>query len=405
MTEEAPEAPAPAPCPHVQVMSPYDAVSSLDAIKALPEGTVPLKLDWNESTIPPSPRVIEAIQAFLRNTHHLNWYPDLGATRLRGALSRYTGVPADGIIVTNGSDDALDLLCRTFLGASDDAVVVWPTYGHFLIFARARGVEPRPVAPADPFDVPAAALLDAIRPDTKLVYIASPNNPTGVVTPAGDVGRLCRAHPRTLFVLDEAYHEFCGTSAAPLVPATPNLVVTRTFSKCFGIAGLRVGYLLGAPAVLGHLSKLYNPKSVNVLGQVGAFAALADRETREGYVKDVREGQAALAEYLERRGAEVRTTQANFLLVRVPRPKRFTSALESAGVFVRDRSHLKGFDGWVRITAGTAEQMRDLARRMDALLAAEPDLLGWPPSGSDREGERAGARGGGTGSGSGSGTG
>lgn len=371
---------SPHPCRDVLALAPYDAVSSLSAIKSLPKGTVPLKLDWNESSIPPSPKVIEAITGFLSNGHHLNWYPELCAPRVRTALSSYTGVRPDSILVTNGSDDALDLVCRTYLEPGDDVVVVWPTYGHFLVYVKARGVQPRMALASDPFAVATATLLDTIRSDTKLVYVPSPNNPTGTVMPPADVAALCRAFPGTLFLVDEAYYEFCEVTSVPLVATCPNLVVTRTFSKCFGIAGLRVGYLMTGPDVMQNLRKLYNPKSVNALAQVGAMAALADVDAREAYVAQVRAARDLLGNELRRRGAEVRVTQANFVLVRVRDPQGLVQALESAGVFVRDRSRMEGFGGWVRITVGTLSQMHDLVERVDGLLETRPDLLApWVP--------------------------
>jgi len=365
----------PRPARDVETLAPYDAVSSLSAIKSLPKGTIPLKLDWNESSIPPSPKVIEAITGFLSNGHHLNWYPELGAPKVRAALSAYTGVRPDAILVTNGSDDALDLVCRTYLEPGDDVVVVWPTYGHFLIYVKARGVQPRLALSDDPFAVQTATILDTIRDDTKLVYIPSPNNPTGTVTPPADIAALCRAFSGTLFLVDEAYFEFCGISSAPLVTSCPNLVVTRTFSKCFGIAGLRVGYLMTGPVIMENLRKLYNPKSVNALAQVGAVAALADVDSREAYVAQVRSARDLLGVELRRRGAEVRVTQANYVLVRVRDPQGLVQALESVGVFVRDRSRMEGFGGWVRFTVGTLSQMHDLIERVDVLLETRPDLL------------------------------
>ncbi|MBL6975526.1 MAG: histidinol-phosphate aminotransferase family protein [Deltaproteobacteria bacterium] len=365
----------PKPSRHVRGLAPYDAVSSLSAISRLPEGTVPLKLDWNESAIPPSPRVIEAITAFLGNTHNLNWYSDLQATSLREALAVYTGVSADHMLVTNGSDDALALVCYTFLDAGDDVLVVWPTYGHFMVFARARGVEPRIAAEDDLFANPTESVLSRMTERTKLVYFASPNNPTGVVTPPDDVARMCNSHPGTLFLVDEAYYEFSGVSSAKLVESCPNLVVTRTFSKCLGIAGLRVGYMMAGDPILDHLRKLHNPKSVNSLGQVGALAALSDRDYIDGYIRDVRKAGLWFQDELRARGADARTTDANFLLVRVADPGALVAALESVGVFIRDRSHIKGFDGYVRFTLGTPGQMKDLTHRIDGLLAARPDLL------------------------------
>ena len=369
------ESEVPRPSKNVEALAPYDAVSSLAAIKSLPKGVVPLKLDWNESAIPPSPRVIEAITGFLSNGHHLNWYPELNAPRVRAALSNYTGVRPDSILVSNGSDDALDLVCRTYLEPGDDVIVAWPTYGHFLIYVKARGVQPRLALSEDPFAVPTSTILEMIRPETKLVYLPSPNNPTGTVTSPGDIASLCRAFPGTMFLVDEAYYEFCGVTSASLVASFPNLVVVRTFSKCFGIAGLRVGYLMTGSVVMQNLRKLYNPKSVNALAQIGAVAALEDVDSREAYVAQVRASREQFATALRRRGAEVHVTQANFILVRVRDPQRLVMALESAGVFVRDRSRMEGFEGWVRFTVGTVSQMHDLVERIDVLLETCPGLL------------------------------
>ena len=186
-------------------------------------------------------------------------------------------------------------------------------------------------------------------------------------------------HRNTLFIVDEAYHEFCGVTVAPLVERLPNLVVTRTFSKCFGIAGLRVGYVMACEAVLANLKKVHNPKSVNTLGQLAALAALSDRPFRDRYIQQVTEAREQLTSDLIARGACARATPANFVLVAVANPKRLVARLESEAVFVRDRSHLKGFEGYVRITVGTPEQMRDLITRLDRLLVADPDLL-TPPN-------------------------
>lgn len=370
----------PRPSRHLGEVTPYDAVSSLEKMGAVHPDFPPLKLDWNESTVPPPPGVARAIVEFLGGSHPLNWYPDLRADALRKALERYTGVPAEGILVTSGSDAALDLVCRTYLDPGDEAVVASPTYGHFLVFARARGATLTEVQAASPFAVPTGALLDRLRATTQLLYLASPNNPTGVVTPAEDVERICRAFPSTLVVADEAYHEFCGETCAPLVRLLPNLVVTRTFSKCFSIAGLRVGYLLAGEGVMRELLKLHNPKSVNAVGQVAAVAALEDREFREAYVAEVRAAMEALVAALRERGAEARSTPANFALVRVADPAGLVRALETVGVFVRDRSHIRGFEGIVRVTVGTRAQMEEVVRRIDRLLETRPDLLA-PPRG------------------------
>ncbi|MBM4320583.1 MAG: histidinol-phosphate aminotransferase family protein, partial [Deltaproteobacteria bacterium] len=250
------EAPQVAVARDVQEVRPYEAVSSLDQILSRP-GQQPLKLDWNESTIPPSPRVIERILAFLQNSHHLNWYPDLNARKLVTALAGYTGRSEEQILVTNGSDDALDLICKTYLDAGERVLLPYPTYTHFLVHAGARGVYFDPVTYDDPFCGQPERLINALTGRTKLVYLVNPNNPTGVLFHPEEIAHLLQQAPRTLFVVDEAYYEFCGVTAAQMVDHFPNLVVTRTFSKSFGIAGLRVGYVLAHREVIQELRRLH----------------------------------------------------------------------------------------------------------------------------------------------------
>lgn len=376
MIEESKQEPKPSYV--VKDFSPYDPVSSLSLIYSLPPEITPLKLDWNESSIPPSPKVLKAIQDALNNGLHLNWYPELSAPRLREAISKYTGIDRENILVTNGSDDALDLICRTYIDPMDDCLTIWPTYGHFVVFAKARGAKIRQTNPIDPFDVQTDYIQQTIRKDTKMVYIASPNNPTGVVTPPKDIELLCSSWPSTLFVVDEAYFEFSGITSVPLVKSYKNLVITRTFSKCFGIAGLRVGYLITQRPVLDNIKKIYNPKSVNTIAQIGAEAALSDPEYKDMYVSEVRKSKDYLCGWFRSKGMIVKNTEANFVLLKLKSPKKFVERLEKIGIFVRDRSHIKGFEGYIRITVGTVAQMKDLTSRIEKLMIEEPYLFEKP---------------------------
>lgn len=360
----AEEAPRVAVARDVQDVRPYESVSSLDQILSKP-WQEPLKLDWNESTIPPSPKVIERILAFLRNTHHLNWYPDLNARKLVTALAAYTGRSEDQILVTNGSDDALDLICKTYLDNGEHVLLPYPTYTHFLVYAGSRGACFDPVTYDDPFRGQPERIAHALTPRTKLVYLVNPNNPTGVLFHPDEIAGLVQAAPYTLFVVDEAYHEFCGVTAAEMVDRYPNLVVTRTFSKSFGIAGLRVGYILAHRDVIQELHRLHNPKSVNVLGQIAATAALGDRPYLEAYLKEVACAKQMLVRGLQERGFEARSTRANWILVRVAEPERFCQALADEGVYVRNRSSFPQLNGMIRISLGTREQIPPLLERLD----------------------------------------
>ena len=359
---------------HVNELKAYEPTSSLASIESRPYQT-PFKLDWNESTIPPSPAVAEAIQKHLGGEHHLNWYPEVSCAALRAAISEYVGHPASGILVTNGSDDALDLMCRTYLDEGDEVVLPVPTYTHFQVFAGARGGRLVPVRGDNPLDKNVSGVLDAIGPRTKIVYLVSPTNPTGIVYNEADVREILAAAPRAIVIVDEAYHEFCGYSVAHLTQEYENLVVTRTFSKSFGIAGLRVGYAIAAPSLVGDLLRLYNPKSVNALGQVAARAALQDLDHLNAYVGSVRVGIEMMVEYFTAHGIQCHGTPANFVLVSMPDPSAFAEALAEVGVYVRDWSRVDQMEHLLRMSVGTAEQTEEVLRRVSHTLDRMPRLL------------------------------
>lgn len=363
----APETHAPDPVSWVSNLAPYDPVSSLAKIWDKPKQT-PFKLDWNESTIPPSPRVYESIVTFLSHSNHLNWYPELGSRGLSDCISDYVGLPSENILVSNGSDDALELVCKTFLGPDDRILVPMPTYTHFLVYVEARGAHVEPFYSNDVYDADIQGLKKALTKDTRLVYLVSPNNPTGVTYDSDEVSELCEAYPDTLFLVDEAYYEFYGASVVQLVQQYSNLVVTRTFSKCFGIAGLRMGYLCTSTGVMTHLKKVFNPKSVNRLGQIAAMACLSDLPYYEEYAEEVRLAGQLFKLEMKKRGLELKTTPANFAMLKVPNPIRFCQLLEDEGVYVRDRSTQPRLEGCVRISIPNIEQTQELIRRIDRVL-------------------------------------
>ena len=346
-------------------LRPYDPTTSLGKIHAKPKQK-PFKLDWNESTVPPSPCVTAALESFLRSSHHggLHWYPELYSRELQRSLAGYTGLTPEHLLVTNGSDDALALVCNTFLDPADEVVVPTPTYTHFLVFAQADGGRIVPVRYDNPFEMQIDRVLQAITPRTKLIYLVSPNNPTGLIYGPEEVERVLDHAPHAVVIVDEAYHEFCDTTAVDLARSRPNLVVTRTFSKSFGLAGLRVGYLAAMPEMIMELKRLFNPKSVNVMGQVAATAALADIDYLRRYVAEVNASKPMLVDFFRERGFEARSTPANFVLARLPEPKRFCAALEEEGVYVRDRSSIPHMSGYVRLGVGTREQTAEVLERL-----------------------------------------
>ncbi len=348
-------------------LTPYEAVNRAGSPNPARAARI-FKLDWNESTIAPSPRVNEAIQDFMLNDGGLNWYPELGSSQLRAQLSQYTGVDADSILVTNGSDEALALICNTYLDAGDVVVVPVPTYNHFVVFAQARGAQIRPVQLANPFAADIAAVRRAMSPDVRMVYLVSPNNPTGATLNPAEVSAFCDDFPNALVLLDEAYYEFCRVSGIDLVSQHSNLVVTRTFSKAFGLAGLRVGYLAAGERVIEGLRRIYNSKSVNTLAQVGACAALNDLAYLDRFVDEVTASKKLVCSFFADRGVEAHSTSANFVVVRVADVARTVELLVDEGVYVRDRSDYPGMAGCLRMTVGTVEQTEGLLGRLETIF-------------------------------------
>lgn len=350
--------------PTVRALTPYEAVSSQAAIEAKPDHLNSFKLDWNESTISPSPRVNQAIMTYLTEGRGLNWYPQLGSVGLVDALTNYTGVSQEHLLVTNGSDDGLHLICSTYLDHGDRVVVPVPTYNHFMVFSKGRGADVVTLRGDSPFDTNIDGIKKAMTTDTRLLYLVSPNNPTGVVYSPESVADLCKSYPRTLIVLDEAYFEFSQVTAIKLVQTYSNLLVTRTFSKAFGLAGLRIGYLAGSTSLVDGLRRIYNPKSVNTLGQIGAVAALEDLPYLEHFLDEVRASKAILQDFFAQKGVEAYITPANFVVVRMPDIQKTLSDLAERNVYVRDRSSYPGLDGCLRMTVGTVEQTHHLLDRI-----------------------------------------
>ena len=323
-----------------------------------------LKMDANEADIRPSPVVYEEIKEFLESGH-LNWYPDFEATELRRKISDYAHRSPEEIRVFNGSDSALDHICRTFVARDDHVVISSPTYDHFRVFAEALGARAEFVFGDSPFDSNTGELFRAVTPATKLVYLCNPDNPTGRTYDEATVRRLLDALENGILVVDEAYFEFAKLTMAGLLDSYPHLIVSRTFSKAFGLAGLRCGYILADEACVRLIDRIRNGKDVNALAQVAAVAALKDTDHMERYVQEVAAAKQWLAERLRLLGFDVVMTPANFVLLRVPDPRTFARKLEDRGVFIRDRSDVPQLDRCVRITVGSLEHCRRLFKILE----------------------------------------
>jgi histidinol-phosphate aminotransferase len=301
----------------------------------------------------------------------LNRYPDPRPAALISALAALYGVAPGTVLATRGSDDAIDLLVRAFCRAGRDAVLVCPpTFGMYAVAARLQGAGVIEVPLDRNFDLDAERLLAAVRPGLKLVFLCSPNNPTGNLLGEAAVEKLCRTlQGRSVVVVDEAYLEFArGTGFAGRLDAHPNLVLLRTLSKAWGLAGARVGALLAAPELVAILRSLAPPYPLPSLATEAALRRLQPAEiaaARRGTTGVLRRREA-LAAALAKLPCVRRVwpSKANFLLVRFAAPRAALAATEAAGVLVRDFSRLPRLRGCLRITVGAAGENRRLLKAL-----------------------------------------
>ncbi len=327
-----------------------------------------IKLASNESPVPPFPEVQKAIAAAIPG---LNRYPDNNRFLLRSALADHLDVPGDHLWFGGGSNELMLMTAIAVGGPGTSAVYAWPSFGLYRIGTL--------VALATPVEVPLTTdhrhdldrLLGALRDDTTLVYVCNPNNPTGTHVPAEDVFEFVAAVPeRVLVVVDEAYHEYAlaadyGT-ALPLALERPNVLVARTFSKVYGLAGLRCGYMVGSPATFAELRRVQLPFTTNSLAQVAAIEALRHQDRVAERVERNTAGLKQFSEELTARDIPFADSQANFVYIRpADDAAAFKAALLPHGVVVRPFE-----DGWVRVSVGTDDEIRAFFAALDEVLGS-----------------------------------
>lgn len=334
-----------------------------------------IKLASNENPLGASPAAVAAIS---REIDHLALYPDGGGFELRGALARKHGVDPACVTLGNGSNDVLVLLAEAFLTPGVNAVFSQYAFAVYPIATQATGADAH-IAPAlsakasQPLGHDLEAMRGLVNDQTRLVFIANPNNPTGTWLEDADLLGFLEALPDTaLVVVDEAYHEYAAALGVPdatrWLSRFPNLVVTRTFSKAYGLAGIRAGYCLSSPRVADLLNRVRQPFNLNSLALAGASAALGDSDFIARSVRENAAGMALLSEGLQALGIAVPASAGNFLLVDLGRPSGpVFEGLLRRGVIVRPVANY-GLPGHLRITVGTTQQVQ-------RLLAALRDVL------------------------------
>lgn len=345
---------------------------ALDAVRNLPTyhpplgGRSGLRLDFNENTSGCSPRVLARLREL--TAEEIARYPERAP--VEALLAKHLGVEHEELLLTNGVDEAIHLLCETFLEPGDEALIVVPTFAMYEISAAATGARVLPVPARDNFQFPLSDVLASLSPRTRLIAIANPNNPTGSIAELSQLQEIAGTAPQAAILVDEAYFEFYGKTLAPHWRNYPNLFIARTFSKAYGMAGLRVGALLGNRDQISMVRRVASPYNVNGVALACLPAAIADEPYVSDYVSQVRRGRDVLQRALLEWGISHWPSEANFLLTSFGALKTpFIDGMRSRGILVRDRSRDPGCQGCVRITLGTTEQTARLLKALDETLA------------------------------------
>lgn len=276
---------------------------------------------------------------------------------LRRKLSEYVGLPSENILTFNGSDHALKIITRVFLSQGDEAIIFHPTYDHFRVYVETADATIVPVRESLSLSFK-EKVLKGLSDKTKIVYLVNPNNPTGFLTPQTEIEEAVAFYKNILFIVDEAYFEFCGETSAELVKKYHNVVVTRSFSKAFGMASLRCGYLLACEDICHEIAKVRIGKNINALAQIAGYHALEDLEYMYHFVEEVKTAKAWISQYMREMDLEVRDTPANYLLVKVANPQKVLDCLKEENILIRDRSKLTDLEGFLRLTVGDQFTMK-----------------------------------------------
>ena len=336
------------------MLSARKAVQETHAYHPPLAGRQGLRLDFNENTDGCSPRVLARIREI--TAEELARYPE--REPVESLVAEYLGLGKKQVLLTNGVDEAIHLLCETYLEPSHEVIVVTPTFSMYEIFAEATGAKVVRVQSGEDLRFPFEKALQSITPATRLIAVASPNNPTGGVATRDQLLTIASAVPDAAVLVDEAYYEFHGQTVLSDVVGQENLFVARTFSKAYGLAGLRIGILAGPLEQLPMVRRVSSPYSVNTVALAALPVALEDRAFVASYVEQVKAGRHRLEQELTQAEIPWWPSEANFVLFRVGEKHRdFVAAMRQRGILVRDRARDPVCDGCVRITVGTEVQM------------------------------------------------
>ena len=320
--------------PHLRSLDTYQGVDPMEVMAeraGIPPDKI-IRLNGNENPYGPSPKVVEALGSF----EHYNHYPDPGQRKLRDTLSEYLAVSPEKIVCGNGSDELIDLILRIFLGPGENIILPTPTFGMYAFTAEVVGGIAISVPRTSNFEIDVPAILSKIDANTKAIFFASPNNPTGNIATEDQIRSLLDTG--IIVVVDETYFEFCGHTSMHLLEEYDNLIILRTFSKWAGLAGLRIGLGVMSTDLSSTMMNMKPPYNVNLAAEVALITSLRDRSTLMARVNAIVEERSRLMTlFNDIPGVTAHPSQANFILTQLPegRGHEIFEGLCSSGIFLR----------------------------------------------------------------------
>ncbi|MFH1854658.1 MAG: histidinol-phosphate transaminase [Candidatus Omnitrophota bacterium] len=349
-------------------IKPYQPGKPIDEVKRELGLKDVIKLASNENPLGPSPKAIAAIKKHLKD---VNRYPESGCFYLRQALSKRLRVRPEQLIFGNGSDELIILAIRTFVDQDDEVVVAAPTFLIYELAAKIQGAKIKSV-PTRYFKYDLKGMKEAITKDTKLVFIANPDNPNGTYVTRYELEEFLKGLPENLIVfIDEAYFDYVQEKDYPNAMdyiSRNNIIVTRSFSKSYGLAGLRIGYGVSSPEIIKYLESVREPFNVNLLAQAAALAALKDKKFLAKVKKVTRDGKRFLYAELGKLGLRYIPSVTNFVLFEAGKEAdRISKRLMKQGVIVRDMKAW-GLDDFIRVTVGTEKENKKFVKELKKIV-------------------------------------
>lgn len=327
-----------------------------------------LLLDFNERTTEPSPKVKDALKKFI-NSGRLQVYPEYGD--LEAKIAQYAGVKKDQVMVTNGGDQGIDIICRAHLDEGDKVIIPFPAFAMHYQSAGVQGAEILEPTYKENGQIPLDEVLTLLNEEkVKLIILCNPNNPTGIITPIEDVEKILeKAKEKDIAVLhDEAYFEFSKITAKDLIEKYDNLYIVRTFAKAFGLVATRAGYVISREDNIQELLKIRGPYDVNMFAKMAILAALEDLKYAEDYLKEVMEkSKPRLEKFFREKRITFLPSAANFLLLKMENPEKIIEGLKEQGILVRPKQWLDGSLA-VRVSIGTLKDTGRFIKTFDEIL-------------------------------------